>query len=58
MYGVNEKMKTYLRLTNNRNPMIDEHLDIFDGDVENDKKYWKMMGYNVRYFEVKEINDK
>ena len=49
-------MGTYLRETSHiYGKIANTHLDIFDGDLEEDRAYNKQMGNKVRYFRIREI---
>ena len=48
-------MKTYLRITQSKNKNEKPELELFEGDIEQDKKYWKKHhNCTARYFELKE----
>lgn len=53
------KNKVYLRIIEPRFLGEETSLDIFEDDIEKDKKHWKKLGYikKVRYFELKEAKD-
>ena len=45
----------YLRVIKNRHNK--EDFDLFDGDIEKDRKYWKKYHNSIaRYFKLKEVN--
>lgn len=52
-------MGTYLKLSETKATKTTwEKLEIFDGDLLEDIAYNKKMGWNVRYFRIREIKIK